>query len=212
MDYLKDPQAIYAKSFATIRSEVDFSKLPGDIASIAERMIHACGMVELISEIAYSEDVAQATTDALTSGAPLFTDCEMVRSGIISNFLPAGNDVLCMLNEENVPSLAREQKTTRSAAQVSLWGELLQGSIVVIGNAPTTLFALLEAIDNGAPKPSAIIATPVGFVGAEEAKAELSNNPRGVPYLTVKGRRGGSAIASAALNAMSKIAQARNVA
>ena len=207
MDYLKDPTAIYAKSFATIRDEVDFAALPADIADVVERMIHACGMVDLAGEVAFSDDVIAVSTRALQNGAPIITDCEMVRSGIIASLLPAGNDVMCFLNEDNVPDLAHSQKTTRSAAQVALWQEQLAGSIVVIGNAPTALFALLEAIDNGAPKPAAILAAPVGFVGAAESKAELAANPRGIPYITLTGRRGGSAIASASLNAISKLAR-----
>lgn len=207
MDYLKDPTAIYAKSFATIRDEVDFTALPADIADVVERMIHACGMTDLVDDVAFSNDVVRVAMLALQNGAPIITDCKMVRSGIISSLLPTGNEVVCFLNEDSVPDLAHAQKTTRSAAQVALWHEHLAGSIVVIGNAPTALFALLEAIDNGAPKPAAILAAPVGFVGAEESKAELAANPRGVEFLTLKGRRGGSAIASASLNAISKLAR-----
>lgn len=207
MDYLKDPTAIYAKSFATIRDEVDFNALPADISDVVERMIHACGMTDLASDIAFSEGVVAIATRALQNGAPIITDCEMVRSGIIASLLPAGNEVLCYLNEDTVPDLAHRQKTTRSAAQVSLWQEQLAGSIVVIGNAPTALFALLESLDTGGPKPAAILAAPVGFVGAAESKAELAANPRGVPFITLQGRRGGSAIASASLNAISKLAQ-----
>ncbi|MEP3524367.1 MAG: precorrin-8X methylmutase [Hyphomicrobiales bacterium] len=207
MDYLKDPTAIYAKSFATIRDEVDFTALPTDIGDVVERMIHACGMTDLAADVAYSDNVVASATRALQNGAPIITDCEMVRSGIIASLLPTGNEVMCFLNHDQVPSLARHQKTTRSAAQVSLWHEQLVGSIVVIGNAPTALFALLEAIDAGAPKPAAILASPVGFVGAAESKAELAANPRGVPFITLTGRRGGSAIASASLNAISKLAR-----
>ncbi|MEP4705080.1 MAG: precorrin-8X methylmutase [Hyphomicrobiales bacterium] len=207
MDYLKDPTAIYAKSFATIRDEVDFTALPTDIGDVVERMIHACGMTDLAADVAYSDNVVASATRALQNGAPIITDCEMVRSGIIASLLPTGNEVMCFLNDDQVPSLARHQKTTRSAAQVSLWHEQLVGSIVVIGNAPTALFALLEAIDAGAPKPAAILAAPVGFVGAAESKAELAANPRGVPFITLTGRRGGSAIASASLNALSKLAR-----
>jgi len=204
MEYLKDPVAIYAKSFAAIREEADFSDLPTDIADVVERMIHACGMCDLAADIAFSDDAVLAAMQALEKGAPIITDCEMVRSGIITSLLPAGNDVLCFLNEESVPDLARREKTTRSAAQVALWQAHLSGSIVVIGNAPTALFALLETLDRGGVKPAAIIAVPVGFVGAAEAKAELAGNSRSIPFITLQGRRGGSAIASAALNAISK--------
>lgn len=207
MDYLKDPAAIYAKSFSAIRSEVDLSRFPADVGLVVERMIHACGMVDLIEDISYSGDVAVSAADALNRGAPIITDCEMVRSGIINAFLPAGNDVLCYLNDEAVPTLARQGKTTRSAAQIELWKDQIEGAIIVIGNAPTALFALLDAIDQRVAKPAAIIACPVGFVGAAESKAELAAHPRGVPFITVSGRRGGSAIASAAFNAAAKIAR-----
>lgn len=209
MDYLKDPAAIYAKSFATIRAEVDLSELPNDVAEAAVRMIHACGMTDLIKDLIFSADVAASAAAALAHGASIITDCEMVRAGIISALLPADNAVICALNEPTVARLAREGSTTRSAAQVALWAPHLPGSVVVIGNAPTALFALLEALDAGAVRPAAIIACPVGFVGAVESKAELASNPRGVPFLTVVGRRGGSALASAALNALSQIARAR---
>lgn len=209
MDYLKDPDAIYAKSFAAIRAETDFGAMPADIAGIAERMIHACGMVDLVRDIVFSSDVAHAAAGALSSGASVIADCEMVRSGIIPSLLPAGNEVICRLNDDGVDVQARKERTTRSAAQVALWQPVLAGSVVVVGNAPTALFALLEALDGGAPKPAAILAMPVGFVGAAEAKAALAADPRGVPFLTLQGRRGGSAIASAALNALSKIARSR---
>lgn len=209
MDYIKDPAAIYAKSFATIRSEVDFNTLPADIAPILERMIHACGMTDLAEDIAFSDSVVASAVAALQSGAPVLTDCEMVRSGIITSFLPTANEVICCLNHDEVPSLAQRMKTTRSAAQVMFWKPYLAGSVVVIGNAPTALFALLEALDEGAPAPAAIIACPVGFVGAAESKAALAENSRSVPFLTIKGRRGGSAMASAALNAASKVARDR---
>lgn len=207
MDYIKDPNAIYAKSFATIRMEVDFSRFPASLAAVVERMIHACGMTDLADDIAFSDDVADAATAALNRGAPILTDCEMVRSGIIPSLLPAENSILCHLNDETVPALARREKTTRSAAQISLWEDVIEGAVIVIGNAPTALFALLEALDQGTAKPAALIGCPVGFVGAAEAKAELAGNARGVPFITVTGRRGGSAIASATLNALAKSAR-----
>ncbi|MEM8796848.1 MAG: precorrin-8X methylmutase [Pseudomonadota bacterium] len=211
-DYLKDPAAIYAKSFATIRTEVDLTSLPVGIAAMAERAIHACGMVDLAEDLAYSDDVARAAAAALSDGRPILTDCEMVRAGIIRSLLPAENDVLCMLNDDRVPGLARDLRTTRSAAQVGLWEEFVEGSVILIGNAPTALFALLEALDKGMAKPAAILAMPVGFVGAAEAKAALREDPRGVPFFTLLGRRGGSAIACATLNAASQIALERRVA
>lgn len=209
MEYLKNPASIYAKSFATIGAEVDFSLWPADIARVLERMIHACGMVDLGHDLAYSADVVSSSGAALQRGAPVICDCEMVRAGIIQSLLPQANDVLSLLNDDAVPTLANSHKTTRSAAQVELWQPLLNGAVVVIGNAPTALFALLEALDLGCEKPAAILAAPVGFVGAEEAKAELSSNSRGVPFLTLNGRRGGSAITSAALNAIAKHVQER---
>lgn len=202
MDYLRDPAAIYERSFATIREEADLSALAPELAPIAIRLIHACGMVDLAGDIRGDARLDEAVRGALAKGCPVIADCEMVRSGIIARFLPQGARVLCPLNAPSVPALAKELGTTRSAAAVELWKPELAGAIIVIGNAPTALFALLEAIDAGANKPAAIIGLPVGFVGAAESKAELAANPRGIPYLTLLGRRGGSAMAAAALNAI----------
>lgn len=202
MDYLRDPAAIYERSFATIREEADLSALAPELAHIAVRLIHACGMVDLAGDIRGDARLAEAVRGALAKGRPVIADCEMVRSGIIARFLPQGTRVLCPLNAPSVPALATELATTRSAAAVELWKPELAGAVIVIGNAPTALFALLEAIDAGADKPAAIIGLPVGFVGAAESKAELAANPRGVPYITLLGRRGGSAMAAAALNAI----------
>ena len=200
MDYLHDPAAIYERSFATIRAEADLSALAPELHPIAVRLIHACGMVDLAGDIRGDARLAEAVRGALAAGRPVIADCEMVRSGIIARFLPQGTRVLCPLNAPSVPALAKELATTRSAAAVELWKPELAGAVVVIGNAPTALFALLEAIDAGADKPAAIIGLPVGFVGAAESKAELAENPRGIPYITLLGRRGGSAMAAAALN------------
>ena len=202
MDYLRDPAAIYAASFATIRAEADLGTLAPELHQIAVRLIHACGMVDLAGDIRGDARLAASVKAALAAGRPVIADCEMVRSGIIARFLPQGTRVLCPLNAPSVPALAKELATTRSAAAVELWKPELAGSIVVIGNAPTALFALLDAIDAGADKPAAIIGLPVGFVGAAESKAELAENPRGIPYITLLGRRGGSAMAAAALNAI----------
>ena len=202
MDYLRDPAAIYERSFATIRQEADLTGLAPELAPIAERLIHACGMVDLAADLRGDARLAAAVRAALTAGRPIIADCEMVRSGIIARFLPQGTRVLCPLNAPSVPALAKELGTTRSAAAVELWKPELKGAVIVIGNAPTALFALLEAIDAGADKPAAIIGLPVGFVGAAESKAELAANPRGIPYITLLGRRGGSAMAAAALNAV----------
>ncbi|MFT6656900.1 precorrin-8X methylmutase [Maritalea sp.] len=202
MNWLRDPQAIYAESFATIEREAALDQFPVGLHKIVVRMIHACGMVDLTEDIAWHGDVAQAAASAIGVGKPMFCDCEMVRSGIIRRFLPQGFEPTCTLNDPSVVALAKDMQTTRSAAAVELWKDKLDGAIVVIGNAPTTLFHLLELIKAGGPTPAAIIATPVGFVGAAESKQALSEAKIHVPYVTVLGRRGGSAMASAALNAI----------
>ncbi len=202
--YLKDPSAIYARSFETIRDEVDLSRLPASLQPVALRMIHACGMTDIIEDLRFDPGIADAAGAALVSSAPIFADCEAVAAAITRRFLPAGNEVICALNDPRTPALAENIGTTRSAAAVSLWTDRLDGAVVVIGNAPTALFALLETLDAGAPAPAAIIATPVGFVGAAESKDEITRDSRGVPFVTLLGRRGGSAIASAALNAIAK--------
>ncbi len=201
--YLKDPNAIYARSFEAILHESDLSALPEPVRDVAVRMIHACGMPDIVEDLRFSADVADAGRAALAEGAPVLADCEAVSAAIARRSLPADNEVICTLNDPRTPDLARDLGTTRSAAATSLWGPKLDGAVVVIGNAPTALFALLEALDAGAPHPAALVATPVGFVGAAESKQELARDPRGVPFLTLAGRRGGSAIAAAALNAMS---------
>ena len=203
IDYLRDPDAIYAQSFATIRAEAELGGLGDDMQDVAIRMIHACGMVEIASHIRASEDVVEKIEFALVETAPILCDCEAVRAGIIPRYLH-GNELLVTLNDPAVPALAKQLGTTRSAAAVELWRDRLADAVVVIGNAPTALFHLLEMLDAGAPKPAAIIATPVGFVGAAEAKAELALDIHGVPFITLLGRRGGSAIASAALNAIAR--------
>ncbi len=210
MDYLRDPAAIYERSFATIRQEADLTGLAPELAPIAVRLIHACGMVDLAADLRGDARLAAAVRAALTAGRPVIADCEMVRSGIIARFLPQGTRVLCPLNAPSVPALAKELGTTRSAAAVELWKPELKGAVIVIGNAPTALFALLEAIDAGADKPAAIIGLPVGFVGAAESKAELAANPRAIPYITLLGRRGGSAMAAAALNAITAEGKSSN--
>ena len=203
IDYLRDPDAIYAQSFATIRAEADLAGLGDDMQDVAIRMIHACGMVEIATHIRASDDVVEKIEFALVEKAPLFCDCEAVRSSIIARYLH-GNELGLTLNDARIPVLAKQLHTTRSAAAVELWRDRLNDAVVIIGNAPTALFHLLELLDAGAPKPAAIIATPVGFVGAEESKAELSLDIHGVPFITLLGRRGGSAIAAAALNAIAR--------
>ncbi len=201
LDYLRDPAAIYRQSFATIRNETDLAGLSNDEAAIATRVMHACGMTDVVASLAFHGDVAAATRTALASGKAVLTDVEMVRAAIMTRHLPDGSNVLCRLNDERTPGIAKQQATTRSAAAVSLWHDDLDGAIVVIGNAPTALFALLEAIDAGGPRPAALFAFPVGFVGAVESKDELIANHRGLSFVTLTGRRGGSAIAAAAFNA-----------
>jgi precorrin-8X/cobalt-precorrin-8 methylmutase len=205
MTYLRDPDAIYAQSFATIRAEADLTHLDPALHESAVRMIHACGMVDLASDIVGSPGLVGAVSGAT---GPVLCDCEMVRAGIIRRYLPAGTELVVTLNDPAVPELAARLGTTRSAAAVELWRPMLENSVVVIGNAPTALFHLIDMLAAGAPRPAAIIATPVGFVGAAESKALLAADSFSIPFLTVTGRRGGSAIASAAFNAISKGARA----
>jgi len=202
LDYIRDGQEIYRQSFATIRAEADLSRIPADLEKLAVRVVHACGMVDVIDDLAFSEHAGTAGRTALSQGAPILCDAGMVAQGITRARLPANNDVICTLTHERVPALARELGNTRSAAALELWRPHLGGSVVVIGNAPTALFHLLDMLDAGAPKPALILGFPVGFVGAAESKAMLAENSRGVPYVVVNGRRGGSAMAAAAVNAL----------
>jgi precorrin-8X/cobalt-precorrin-8 methylmutase len=198
MDYLRDPSAIYERSFAIIRSEADLSSVPESARDIATRIIHSCGMVDAIIDLRISDDFAMAAKKALAK--PILIDAEMVRQGIIDKKL----EVICTLNDPRARELGISKNITRSAAAVELWKPDLQGALVIIGNAPTALFALLEMIDAGGPKPAAIAAFPVGFVGAAESKEELFSNSRGIPFATILGRRGGSAMASACVNGVSR--------
>jgi len=200
--YLKDPLAIYAESFQTVRAEARLERFQEDMRPLITRVIHACGMIEVADRLVWSEGAYQAGHEALMSGASILCDCEMVGAGIIRRYLPEGNQVIVTLNEAGVPDLAKEIGNTRSAAAVDLWDAHLDGAVVAIGNAPTALFRLLERIEAGAPKPAVILGFPVGFVGAAESKAELAANPRGCEFVALRGRRGGSAIASAAVNAL----------
>jgi precorrin-8X/cobalt-precorrin-8 methylmutase len=202
MNYLKDPAAIYAKSFEIIRAETDLRSVPKDAQDIAVRIIHACGMPEIISELIITENFATAARNALVQQRPIFVDVEMVRHGIIARQLPEGVEIICKLNDPHAREIGIAKSITRSAAATQLWKEKLEGAIVVIGNAPTALFALLEMMDAGSPKPACIVGMPVGFVGAAESKAELIANSRGLPYATIKGRKGGSAMASSVINAL----------
>ncbi len=202
MEYLRDPSAIYARSFEMIRAEADFSRIPKTARKVATRVIHACGMVEIVDDLVFSSDFVAVTSQALTNGAPIFVDAEMVRHGIIARQIKTGNDIICTLNDPAAREIGVSKYITRSAAAVELWRDKLAGAIVVIGNAPTALFALLEMIDAGGPKPAAIIGFPVGFVGAAESKAELAANPHGIAFATILGRKGGSAMASSVINAL----------
>ena len=201
-DYIRDGAAIYRQSFATIRAEADLSAIPDDLKPVAVRVIHACGMVDAAQDLLFSTDVGSAARAALRSGAPILCDSEMVAHGVTRARLPADNAVVCTLRDPAVPDLAKSIGNTRSAAALDLWGDRLGGSVVAIGNAPTALFYLLEMLAAGAPKPAAILGFPVGFVGAMESKDALAENPFGVPYLAIRGRRGGSAMAAAAVNAL----------
>lgn len=205
-DYVTDGQEIYRRSFAMIRDESDLTGLPSDLHTVATRIIHAAGDVAITSEIAAHPEVVAAARSALSNGAPIITDSQMLASGVTRRRLPADNEVLCTLRDERVAGLATQWDTTRAAAAVSLWGDRLEGAVVAIGNAPTALFHLLELILDGGPRPAAIVGMPVGFVGSAESKVALAEHrlPDGgqVPWLVVHGRRGGSAMAAAALNAL----------
>ncbi|MGW9116373.1 precorrin-8X methylmutase [Streptomyces sp. NPDC055663] len=200
--YEKDGPAIYRQSFATIRAEADLTGLPADVSQVAVRMIHACGMVDLVRDLAFTPDAVAHARAALRAGAPILCDVAMVASGVTRKRLPADNDVVCTLSDPSVPGLAKELGTTRSAAALELWRDRLEGAVVAVGNAPTALFRLLEMIEEGAPRPAAVIGVPVGFIGAAESKDALAAHPSGLEHLIVRGRRGGSAIAAAALNAI----------
>ncbi|MGJ0622337.1 MAG: precorrin-8X methylmutase [Methylocystis sp.] len=201
LNYIRDGAAIYARSFATIRAESNLSRFTPEQEKIAVRMIHACGMVELADDIAFSPEFVAAARDALHKGAPILCDSNMVAHGVTRSRLPADNQVVCTLLDPSVPALAAELGATRSAAALELWRNRLDGAVVAIGNAPTALFRLLEMIDEGAPPPAAIIGMPVGFVGAAESKEALREYAR-IPFVIVKGRKGGSAMAAAAINAL----------
>src|SRR3954465_465242 len=199
-EYEKDGAAIYRGSFATIRAEADLSGLPDDVARVAVRMIHACGQVDLVDDLAFSPDVVRRAREALDAGAPVLCDAQMVASGVTRKRLPKDNDVVCTLNDPRTPELAQDLGTTRTAAALHLWGDRLDGAVVAIGNAPTALFHLLEMVAPGAPRPAAVIGIPVGFIGAVESKEALAASD--LEHLVVRGRRGGSAITAAAVNAV----------
>lgn len=200
-DYLKDPAAIYAQSFETVRAEAALERFPADVAEVVVRLIHACGMPAIADDIAYTAGVVDAGRAALKQGTPILVDANMVAAGVIRRHL-SGNEIICTLDDEGVADDAKRQGTTRSAIAVERWVPRLEGAVVAIGNAPTALFRLLELIGNGAPKPAVVLGFPVGFVGAAESKDALADNTRGLEFITLRGRIGGSAIASAAVNAL----------
>jgi precorrin-8X/cobalt-precorrin-8 methylmutase len=199
-EYERDGAAIYRRSFATIRAEADLSRLPDDVARVAVRMIHACGQVDLVDDLAFSPDVVRRAREALDAGAPVLCDAQMVASGITRRRLPKDNDVVCTLHDPRTPGLAADLGTTRTAAALELWRDRLEGAVVAIGNAPTALFHLLEMVEAGGPRPAAVLGIPVGFVGAVESKEALAVSE--LDFLVVRGRRGGSAITAAAVNAI----------
>ena len=204
IDYIRNGDDIYRKSFSIIRSEAKLDSLPADLAHVAVRLIHACGMTDIVQDLVASPDAVQSGRDALALGAPIFCDFQMVANGITRKRLPTNNDIICTLNHPDVPAIAQQIDNTRSAAALDLWQPQMAGAVIAIGNAPTALFRLLELLDQGAPNPALILGFPVGFVGAAESKAELAANSRGIPFITLQGRRGGSAIAVAAVNALAK--------
>jgi precorrin-8X/cobalt-precorrin-8 methylmutase len=203
-EYCEDGAQIYRESFAIIRAESDLSQLPPDAEKVAVRMVHACGQTDLTADLSIHPNLVRAARTALRAGAPIFTDSTMVASGVTRARLPAGNEVICHLRDPEVTALAKAWSTTRAAAAVSLWGEKVDGAVVAIGNAPTALFHLLEWISAGGPKPAAIVGVPVGFVGSAESKHALIDHESGIPYLVVRGRRGGSAMAASAVNALAQ--------
>lgn len=203
-DYVRAPTEIYRRSFSTIRSEADLATLPEDMQTVAVRMIHACGDVDLVNDLVAHPRLVSAARTALEARAVIFTDTQMLAAGITRRRLPADNEVRCLIDDPRASELAAQWGTTRSAAAVSLWGDRLAGAVVAIGNAPTTLFHLLELIADGGPRPAAIIGIPVGFVGSTESKIALAENPWDLPWLVVHGRRGGSALCAAAINALAR--------
>jgi precorrin-8X/cobalt-precorrin-8 methylmutase len=206
-DYIRDGAEIYRRSFATIRSETDLSGVEPVLERTLVRMIHACGMVDLVDDVEASPGFAPAGEAALRAGAPVLCDTNMVASGVTRSRLPADNDVLCTLTDPRVAPLAASLGTTRTAAAVELWRERLDGAVVVVGNAPTALFHLLDLVADGGPRPAAVIGIPVGFIGAAESKVALAGQELGLEFLVVHGRRGGSAIAAAAVNALASVVE-----
>lgn len=203
--YERDPEAIYARSFATVRREARLDRFDPAMKAVATRVIHACGMVDVADRIEHSPGAGEAGRNAIASGAPIICDCGMVAAGIIRCRLPAENQIVVTLEAPDVASRAAAAGDTRSAAAAELWEPWIAGAVVAIGAAPTALFRLLELMDRGWPKPAIVLGFPVGFVGAAESKAELAADPRGAHFISLGGRRGGSAMASAAVNALAAL-------
>ena len=202
LDYIRDAAEIYRKSFAMIRAEADLSRFPDDVAQVVVRLIHTCGQLDVTEHVAFTGDIVERAHTALAAGAPILCDSSMVAAGITRARLPADNEVVSLVADSRARELAVRLNTTRSAAAVDLWADRLGGAVIAIGNAPTALFRLLELIDGGAPAPAAVLGGPVGFVGSAQSKQELIDAPRTMSYLVVTGRRGGSAMAAAAVNAI----------
>ena len=202
LDYVRDAAEIYRQSFAAIRAEADLTRFPPDVERVVVRLIHTCGQVDVTDHVAYTNDVVARASAALADGAPVLCDSSMVAAGITAARLPVGNEVVSLVADPRAAALAARTHTTRSSAGVELWAQRLAGAVMAIGNAPTALFRLLELVDEGVPGPAAVLGGPVGFVGSAQSKQELIDRPRGMSYLVVQGRRGGSAMAAAAVNAV----------
>jgi precorrin-8X/cobalt-precorrin-8 methylmutase len=207
LDYVRDASEIYRQSFATIRAEADLSRFPDDVERVVVRLIHTCGQVDVADHVAYTDDVVTRASAALAAGAPVLCDSSMVAAGITVSRLPADNQIVSLVADPRAAELAAQLDTTQSAAGVELWADRLDGAVLAIGNAPTALFRLLELVDEGSPAPAAVLGGPVGFVGSAASKQELIDRPRGMSYLVVRGRRGGSAMAAAAVNAIASTAE-----
>ena len=205
-DHITDPQAIYNASFAIVRAVTQVAEFPAEMKDVIVRLVHACGMPDITADLAVTNDLVSRATAALAAGKPIFADCEMVAAGITRRFLPAQNDVIVTLNDDRTVALAAQQATTRSAAAVDLWQDRMDGAVLVFGNAPTALFRALKHVSGGV-RPAAILGFPVGFVGAAESKQTLAEFGHLVPFLTLHGTRGGSAMASAAVNALAILAK-----
>lgn len=206
-DYIKDGAEIYRRSFGTIRAEADLARFPDDVSRVVVRMIHASGQIDLADDVAWSPGVVQAARAALQAGAPILSDARMIANGVIRSRLPRGNEIVCYLGDPRLETMAREMGTTKTAAAVELWADRLDGAVIAIGNAPTALFALLEKMEQIDARPAAVLGIPVGFIGSAESKQALVDNPFGLEYLTVQGRRGGSAVTVAAINAIASTAE-----